>query len=409
MDFIYTDGSVVDRRKSLLNASKSLSLIEPRRKMQILVDLSMIISNDSHTGIQRVVRAIMCSLMEAPPEGYDIRPIYASTNHGYRYVQGYNQAGHHVSKLCKTDQCVSVGKGDIFLGLDFAPSILPRHQPQLERWKTMGVAIHIVVYDLLPVLNPEWFKSISTRNYYRWLRTLAVVSDSAVCISRSVKYDLKKWFVSKYGLKMNAIPISLIPMGWDIQATNPSLGTPPDSHIMLSKFQQGKSALMVGTLEPRKGHAEILDAFEILWKNGTDEQLVIVGKIGWKVDKLVARITNHQQLGRNLFWLSSASDEYLEQIYQACFGLIMASKGEGFGLPLLEAQARGLPVLARKLAVFYEVKNSAITYFDSMPSERLALVISNWIACAKRPSQMRSDETWGNSTSALIKAIISEH
>ncbi len=72
---------------------------------------------------------------------------------------------------------------------------------------------------------------------------------------------------------------------------------------------------MVGTLEPRKAHQQVLEAFEQLWNDGQKIQLVIVGKQGWMVESLAQRIRTHPELGKRLFWLENVSDEYLEKIY----------------------------------------------------------------------------------------------
>src|SRR3546814_20205534 len=94
---------------------------------------------------------------------------------------------------------------------------------------------------------------------------------------------------------------------------------------------------MVGTLEPRKAHAQAIAAFESLWARGTDIALVIVGKLGWRVDGLPDRLRRHPEFGKRLFWLEGISDEFLEQLYARTSFLLGASEGEGFGLPLIEA------------------------------------------------------------------------
>ena len=75
--------------------------------------------------------------------------------------------------------------------------------------------------------------------------------------------------------------------------------------------------LTVGTIEPRKGHAQVLDAFELLWKEGVDANLVIVGKQGWMVEALAKRLRSHPERNKCLFWLEGISDEYLENLYAA--------------------------------------------------------------------------------------------
>jgi glycosyltransferase involved in cell wall biosynthesis len=59
---------------------------------------------------------------------------------------------------------------------------------------------------------------------------------------------------------------------------------------------------MVGTVEPRKGYAQTIDAFELLWSKGEEVNLVIVGKAGWHVEELVERLRDHPLRGKRLFW-----------------------------------------------------------------------------------------------------------
>ncbi len=72
---------------------------------------------------------------------------------------------------------------------------------------------------------------------------------------------------------------------------------------------------MVGTLEPRKGHIQTIAAFEQLWTEGFEANLVVVGKQGWKMGSLADTSRNHHELGKRLFWLESTSDEYMEKVY----------------------------------------------------------------------------------------------
>ena len=120
---------------------------------------------------------------------------------------------------------------------------------------------------------------------------------------------------------------------------------------------------MVATIEPRKGHHQTLKAFELLWGQGADINLVIVGKQGWLVEELIENIKAHSELNKRLFWQEGISDEYLENIYAESTCLIAASEGEGFGLPLIEAAQKGKPIIARDIKVFREVAGDYAYYF----------------------------------------------
>lgn len=405
LDYLYT-GSIVLRKRNEL--SKFVVVNKPNNKKQLLVDVSVIVFADARTGIQRVVRALLKSLIENPPIGYDVLPVFASANYSYRYApKNFSLRGNFNLNAASYKKVVTVSGGDIFLGLDLAAHVIPKYLNQFMDWKRNGVKIHILVYDLLPVLNPEWFHSKATRNFYRWLHTIAIVADSAICISKSVQTDLKLWLVDKYAFASSTLLVNVIPMGCDIEASSPSKGLPKNAADLLIQFKSRTTALMVGTLEPRKGHANVLDAFEHLWRNGSDANLLIVGKPGWKTEKLQNRIVSHVKLNKNLFWLDDVSDEFLEKIYPACYGLILASEGEGFGLPLAEALRHSKPILARDLPVFREIETSQISFFKYLNNNPTIFfeVIKEWLNCNQnnnKPTQMHSWSESGDQLKSLI-------
>ena len=125
----------------------------------------------------------------------------------------------------------------------------------------------------------------------------------------------------------------------------------------------GKIFLMVGTIEPRKGHALVLDTFEQLWAQGSNDKLCIVGKPGWNMDTFMLRLRTHPEAGNRLLLLDHASDAVLQEAYRRSDALIQASAGEGFGLPLIEAGQHGKPVLCSDIPVFHEVGGDHALYF----------------------------------------------
>ena len=124
------------------------------------------------------------------------------------------------------------------------------------------------------------------------------------------------------------------------------------------------TVLMVGTIEPRKGYDAALAAFEHLWSEMGEgaPSLMIVGKPDRQTDALQMRIRNHPEHGRRLHWLEEVSDEALAQFYRACDAALLASAGEGFGLPVRSALHRRW-VLVRDLPVFREQRLPNLRYF----------------------------------------------
>ena len=166
---------------------------------------------------------------------------------------------------------------------------------------------------------------------------------------------------------------------------------------------------MVGTVEPRKGHELVLDAFSRLWSEGHKFNLVVIGKKGWLVDDLADRLTACSRTESHLFWFEGASDEFLKRAYEASSCLIAASEAEGFGLPLIEASFHGLPVLARDIEVFREVAGEAALYFDGDSAESLVDGVLGWVDAHTNhkvpdPRSMRV-MSWTQSAEALLEQL----
>jgi glycosyltransferase involved in cell wall biosynthesis len=351
-------------------------------KKQLLIDISTISKADARTGIQRVVRALLNQLLINPPDDYVVRPVFATAKHGYKYIDYPYQQQDTKKQQSPSYAITETYPGDIFLGLDLTASVLFKHVSQLKQWKQNGLKIHILVYDLLPILNPDWFNNKTTVNFYKWLRCLSIIADSAICISNQVKHDLNCWIKDKYRFEADTLPIHVVPLGSDISGSIPSLGLPENYRALIKQFQSKPSALVVGTLEPRKSISDVLAAFEELWSKGESINLVIVGKAGWKTQLLQKYIVEHPQLNQHLFWLADASDQFLEMIYEATSGLIIASKGEGFGLPLVEAARYGKPVLARDLPVFKSIAKDGVTFFRSSDGSQFSEIVFRWLETA---------------------------
>ena len=190
----------------------------------------------------------------------------------------------------------------------------------------------------------------------------------------------------------------------------PTRGLPDSANHVLKELTYRPTFLMVGTLEPRKGHIQTLAAFDLLWKLGVKVNLVIVGKQGWMVEALIEAFRSHFELNRRLFWLENISDEYLEKLYAASACLIAASEGEGFGLPLIEAAQQKLPIIARDIPVFKEVAGGHAFYFDGKAPEDLARAIREWLSLFEAGQHPKSDKmpwlTWRESASRLMQIVL---
>lgn len=374
---------------------------------QLLIDVSVISKADAGTGIQRVVRNLYQELLATPPAGYLVCPVAATRKQGYYYLPtDFLQQPSSIS-----GKPVQVHTGDLFLGLDLAAHIISYRMAELLRWKQQGVRISFLVYDLLPVLDPTWFNPKTTQNFKRWLRAIAILADDVIAISRTVQTDFSTWMQRTYDLDKCDLSSTTIQLGAELNTTINSQLTSERLVHLPAQLAPHKFILIVGTIEPRKGHADVLDAFEQLWAMDDKTNLVIAGKQGWKVEHLIQRLQNHPEAGKRLHWLNSPSDEVLLALYQNCSGLIMASKGEGFGLPLIEASYFNKPVLVRDIPIFREIAGDNVTFFPNESPSELLKGLTNWIAALMPEKSVLSPSvnciTWQESCLQLDRILSS--
>lgn len=376
---------------------------------QLLIDVSELAQRDAKSGIQRVVRNILNELLAHPPAGFRVEPVYATPDQGYRYARQFTLRLMNCPETILVDDPVEHRTDDLFLGLDLQLHVVPAHQAFYQQLRTQGVLVLFVVYDLLPLLLPNTYPEGAGDLYQTWIKTITE-SDGAICISRSVADELTEWLKANGPTRQRPFKIDWFHLGADIETIDRSRGLPDDALGVLQSIASRPSFLMVGTLEPRKGHAQALAAFEALWAEGVGDTLVIAGKQGWMTESLIDRLRRHPELGKRLYWLESISDEYLEKIYAASSCLIFASEGEGFGLPLIEAARHRLPIIARDIPVFREVAGNHAFYFRGRNPVDLANALKEWATLnAKGIAPQSADMpwlTWRQSAEHLCSRIL---
>lgn len=386
------------------------STFRPDKRRQLLLDISELVQRDARTGIQRVVRSILSSLLRNPPSGWLIEPIYSKPDGtGYYYAREFADKLNGLSSPWHRDQPVQVWPGDILCMLDLNHGVLLENEQLLTDWRGRGVKVWTVVYDILPLQLPHFFPDGLETIHGNWVRCLAQF-DGALCISKAVADELMEWIEREQIPTSRHFKAEWFHLGADMLENAPSRGVPEDADEILAGLSQRPSVLMVGTVEPRKGQGQALAAFERLWEAGREANLVIVGKTGWHVEELTKRLRNHPQAGKRLFWLEGISDEFLDQIYEACDVLLAASEGEGFGLPLIEAAQKGIPLLVRDLPVFREVAGAAADYFaNSTDPAAIVAALEKWLAERGKPAADGAAKltwlTWDESAAQLFERI----
>ncbi|SEP89513.1 Glycosyltransferase involved in cell wall bisynthesis [Ectothiorhodospira magna] len=384
----------------------------PRR---CYVDITALRQAPHVTGIERVTQALLLALLEQDNGAGTLVPVYEDpAAGGYREARDWLLTQQGLSPL-QGDPLILPRPRDQFLGLDWAPAAIVRRRDQLQAWRQRGVRLGFLVHDILPVTDPQWFPPHVPLLFRAWLDTLAALADDCFCVSGATADALADHWRASGLDPMPRIQVSH--NGADFLA-DPGLPPPPLSAPVAQAVREG-CLLMVGTIEPRKGHAQALDALERLWAEDLPLHLVVVGREGWRQDspqdrapvaRLAARLRQHPQQGQRLHWLEDACDGQLLALYRGAWALLGASEGEGFGLPLVEAAHQGLPLILRDIPVFREIAGDGAWYFAGAAAEDptgqgLARCIRDWLdaraAGQLPPAGGMAPPTWQESARRL--------
>lgn len=288
------------------------------------------------------------------------------------------------------------GPGDVILMPDSWWD-LPEMFDAVHNARNNGALVGAMVHDLIPVRYPEFFTGHVQNNFSRWIERLIHSVDFMIGDAKAIADDLRSYVHEKNG-PLEDWKIRHVRLGCDLGDPQESAEANVSADLAKLFVDRDKAPyLMVATLEIRKNHHYLLDAFEKLWAEGKDVSLALVGQIGWKCDDLVQRIANHPEADKRLHLLNNIDDATLSYIYERSKAFVLSSKSEGFGLPIVEAAHHGLHVFASDIPIFREVAGPEGRFFSLDDPGHLSQLISQFEADQewRTPPQMQTlNEPW---------------
>ncbi|MFJ2280889.1 glycosyltransferase family 4 protein [Pseudomonas sp. NPDC087803] len=280
--------------------------------------------------------------------------------------------------------------------------------PLAEQLKRDGVGIVSVIYDLIPLTHPQFCDAGLVKVFNDWFDWIARTADGYVAISTTIRDQVRQEMLRRIGTQqVQQRWFDYFHLGSELDLTDAAAEV---DRNLLNLFKTPEPVfLMVSTIEPRKNHTYLLDAFERAWAAGSTARLCIAGKIGWKCDALIERIRQHPQLNRRLFMFNTLSDKSLEHAYSHATALVFPSHVEGFGLPLVEAMQRGLPAMASDIPVFREIGGDYMAYFDLHNPQSLTDLVIGMERSGQFPAPMNLDQwrwlSWREASAQLVQRI----
>ena len=340
-------------------------------RQRLLIDVTHTSNAGFLTGIQRVVlrlsREMIGQADDLPFEPTMVR--IDKVGHAYQLVYASFDDNHPKRDAIVSGAPIAIRHDDIVLMLDsswdeysiFAKSIFPVLRSQSGKIVTC-------LYDLIPLTHPEYCDRALVFVFERWMPQMLKNSDGILCISQATKTSLEDYLrASGQSFKGG---VGYFHLGADFQSLAP-LTRPRRNEI--------PTILMVGTLEPRKGLAVALAAFEVLWKKGLQIRLRIIGRFGWSVTDIVDQMQANQNFGKYLILEMGCSDPDLRLAYEDADLVLSASFIEGFGLPLVEAAALNKSLIVSDIPAYREVCGDEAIYFKMGDSADLAEKLESWL------------------------------
>lgn len=415
---------------------------------RILLECTRTWQSPLHTGIERVVRNLVQLSTELGDErGITCQPVVyhprrgfvpiASLPRGDRPATGGGGVSHQLkraleefglidfarrgkhglqsrwwsfqSKIPSKNRSLEISSRDLLLLLDSSWHI-PYWQ-EVARARDKGASIGATIFDLLPLQAPGSFTLHQRRLFQQWWNEAYHQADLFLAISRSV-YDEVLQFHGNTKTRNRPIEGGSFRLGVDFTPRE-SGGSVRQASLPVGNDGDLRSPrncyLCVGTLSPRKNQAFVLNVFEELWNSRSDAAIFFIGNRGWNSEAFIQRLMQHPQWGTKLFWRDDVNDEELRYCYRYARGLITASAGEGFNLPIVEALYLGCPVFASDIPVHREVAGRHATFFPLDAKRDLAHLLrrdcqEESIAGEQRLPEFRWP-TWRESCLELLTLI----
>jgi alpha-1,3-rhamnosyl/mannosyltransferase len=241
---------------------------------------------------------------------------------------------------------------DVYLATD-------QRVPRLRR-----IPVCATIHDAIPLRHPEWanprlrsLKNLLLRSSFGW-------ADRVLVLSRATIAEV----VEHYRVPESRIAVT--PLGVDdAWFVAPAAEALADT---LRRYGLARGYLLfVGTLQPRKNVERVVDAYGRLPPTlRASFDLVVVGKVGWSAAPIVAKL--RERAGEGVRWLERVPDVDLRMLYRGAAGFVFPSLYEGFGLPVLEAFASGVPVVTSNVTSLPEVAGDAALLVDPLDADAIA-------------------------------------
>ena len=226
--------------------------------------------------------------------------------------------------------------------------------------------IAVSIYDILPITHPEWFADYLSEGFLQFFDSALDHANLLIVNSDKTKRDIETYISTKDLTVRNHTPIIKKVDLWSVATPQLQSQKLRRKELVPQRLFQNLNPvlLLLSTVEPRKGHQELINAAREAWARGAKFNLIFIGRPGWISESFKTELDVFlENESKRAIWQQSVEDSELEKLLSASNLLISPSLDEGYGLPIAEALQRGLPVLANGIPVYQELFRSHVILY----------------------------------------------
>jgi glycosyltransferase involved in cell wall biosynthesis len=372
---------------------------------RVVVDVDFSAQHELNTGIQRVVRQTMSRwclrhdviLTAWTGGGGALRELVDKEKDR---ILRWDARLAATSPLSRPEHLVVPWQATMVLPEVAAPSLCPS-LAALAQYS--GNEVVIVGHDTIPVLSADLMPVVEPNRFVRFL-TVVKHATRVAAVSRSAAAEFQGFTDTLVTQGLSGPIVSACPLPVEVPtATAPEPG-PPASR---------PTVVCVGTHEPRKNHVAVLQAAELLWRQGLAFELRLIGGRGWDTVDFDARLDALQRAGRPVSALRTVTDDDLWSALRSARFTVFPSLHEGYGLPVAESLAVGTPVVTTEYGSTREIGDGGgVLFIDPRDDDDLAdgmrrlLTDDGLLERLRREALERPRRTWDDYAEQLWDMLI---
>jgi glycosyltransferase involved in cell wall biosynthesis len=369
---------ILDIEKNVTIASESsIRIVEGK----VLIDVTDVCNFDTATGIQRVVRNLISQLKEQKRE---FLLVAWAKNENYMRTLSQNEVKVAYGEDLSLGHAPELGLMDpdeyeVLLPrecLVFVPE-LAGQAGRIQRLSALATissnSLVTMAYDAVPIVLPETtapgMPGAFTFHTQIWSRSKKVLA-----ISDSTAREVSALLSGKASSGANVPKVVPIPL--PVCSPSEQMSEKP-----IWPHRSDPTVLVVGTHEPRKNHLRILFAAEELWRKGKKFHLVFIGSRGWRAEEFWEKFESLKYSGFAIEQYHGVRDPELCRAYSDACCLLFPSIHEGFGLPITEAIAIGIPIITSNVGSMRDLaQDFGLHSVDPTSIDELYLALENAVS-----------------------------